>query len=95
MPYIEPKERPRIDRGFDALDAAADIVTLKPGELNYLLTRIVRRWTGADEDTPLLPVGYGPMAEAIGALECVKLEFYRRSLAPYEDEKRAENGDLP
>jgi len=30
----------------------------------------------------------------IGALECAKLELYRRVAAPYEDDKIAENGDV-
>lgn len=29
-----------------------------------------------------------------GAIECAKLEFYRRVAAPYEDKKIAENGDV-
>ena len=32
--------------------------------------------------------------EAVGALECAKLEFYRRLAGPCEDRKVAENGDL-
>jgi hypothetical protein len=32
--------------------------------------------------------------EAIGVLECAKLELYRRVAAPYEDEKIAESGDV-
>ena len=30
----------------------------------------------------------------IGALECAKLELYRRVAAPYEDDKIIENGDV-
>jgi len=30
----------------------------------------------------------------IGVLECVKQEFYRRKVAPYEDIKIIENGDI-
>jgi len=32
-------------------------------------------------------------SRCIAALECAKLEFYRRMMAPYEDEKMKENGD--
>ena len=32
--------------------------------------------------------------EADGVLELVRLEFYRRVVAPYEDMKREENGDV-
>ena len=34
------------------------------------------------------------MGEVINALECAKLEFYRRIVSPYEDEKIKENGDV-
>ena len=30
----------------------------------------------------------------VGVLECIKFEFYRRLLAPYEDKKIEDNGDL-
>ena len=37
---------------------------------------------------------YAHLNEAIGVLECAKLELYRRVAAPYEDEKIAESGDV-
>lgn len=33
------------------------------------------------------------LADVIGTIECVKLEFYRRVVAPYEDKKAEQNGD--
>jgi len=30
----------------------------------------------------------------MGVLECIKQEFYRRAVAPYEDKKKEENGDV-
>lgn len=33
-------------------------------------------------------------ADALGALECCKLEFYRRVAVPYEDGKIKTNGDV-
>lgn len=35
-----------------------------------------------------------PEFDALGALECCKLEFYRRVAAPYEDSKIISNGDV-
>jgi hypothetical protein len=32
--------------------------------------------------------------DVIGALECCKLELYRRMVAPYENTKIKENGDV-
>ena len=37
---------------------------------------------------------YRDMHAVIGALEAAKLEFYRRQVAPYEDVKIRENGDV-
>jgi hypothetical protein len=37
---------------------------------------------------------YAHLNEAIGVLECAKLELYRRVAAPYEDEKITESGDV-
>lgn len=86
MPYIKQGQR-------DAL--APDLVrtlwaahpALSEGELNYTLTRLVRRWLG---DNP----NYARFNAALGVLEAAKLELYRRMVAPYEDTKIAENGDV-
>ncbi len=37
---------------------------------------------------------YATIVEAIGALECAKLELYRRLAADYEDQKCKQNGDV-
>lgn len=58
------------------------------GELNYVFSKII--------DTYLNEKGlkYQNINDVIGALECCKLELYRRIAAPYEDEKIKENGDV-
>ncbi len=84
MPYVTQDARARLDSGA---------VPENAGELNYTLTRIVdaylARAAGADGRTR-----YAHLNEAIGVLECAKLELYRRVAAPYEDEKIAESGDV-
>jgi hypothetical protein len=84
MPYVNPEARARIDAGARPQDA---------GELNYAITRIVDAYLGglAGEAGRLR---YAHLNEAIGVLECAKLELYRRIAAPYEDEKIAESGDV-
>ena len=57
------------------------------GELNYALTRMVLNFLGP---TPR----YQDFNDALGALEGAKLELYRRRIAPYEDLKRRDNGDV-
>ncbi len=80
MPYIDPDARLRLEGG-GAPETA--------GELNYALTRLV--------DDYLVRRGglrYARLNEVVGALECAKLELYRRLAAPYEDGKRASAGDV-
>lgn len=80
MPYINADARGRLDRGGKPET---------PGELNYAITRLV--------DDYLIGRGrvrYAHLNEAIGVLECAKLELYRRVVAPYEDGKIAQAGEV-
>ncbi len=78
MPYISAKDRQTVSE----LDPS------QPGELNYVITRLIYEY--------MLRRGksYATMNEIVGALDCAKLEFYRRVMTPYEDEKCRENGDV-
>ena len=58
-----------------------------PGELNYFLTTEAARYLERRG------LSYATLNEVVGALECCKLEMYRRVFAPYEDKKMLENGD--
>lgn len=58
------------------------------GEFNYLITQACI--TRAN----LRGHRYSVYNDIIGALECAKLEMYRRMVAPYEDQKIIENGDV-
>lgn len=80
MPYVKPEIRDRIDRGGTPENS---------GELNYAITRLL---DGYLKRKDLL--GYAELNEVVGALECAKLELYRRLMAPYEDDKIDENGDV-
>ena len=84
MPYIKEEDREPLDRFYSLFNASAKMPKTC-GELNYLITMIVKKYI----DTP----SYTRINEAIGVLECAKLELYRRMAAPYEDEKAKENGD--
>lgn len=59
-----------------------------PGELNFAITMLL---TGYLEKRG---VNYVSLNDCMGALEGAKLELYRRVVAPYEDKKIAENGDV-
>jgi hypothetical protein len=58
-----------------------------PGELNYIITSIINNYYKQYG-------GYAAINDVLGALEGAKLEFYRRVVAPYEDQKIQENGDV-
>ena len=84
MPYIDRPARDRLASG-----GAPE----RAGELNYAVTRFVDDYLErmAERDGRLR---YAHLNEAIGVLECAKLELYRRLAAPYEDGKIDENGDV-
>jgi hypothetical protein len=80
MPYIRSVARESIDAyGIGAVSSV--------GDLNYFITTSCDHYLGKD-------LSYAKINEVIGALECVKLEMYRRLAAPYEDQKIVENGDV-
>jgi hypothetical protein len=58
----------------------------KPGHVNYFVTVLLKRITK--------PEKYFHYNWAIGVLEAIKLELYRRQIAFYEDKKSSENGDV-
>ena len=61
---------------------------ISAGELNYLFTGIATDYLERMGKT------YQTINDVMGALEGCKLEFYRRIVAPYEDTKIIENGDV-
>lgn len=79
MPYIDQAAR-------DAL--ALSVPPGDAGALNYAITRMVAQFIGRRG------LRYAAINEAIGVLECAKLELYRRIAAPYEDEKLTAHGDV-
>ena len=81
MPYIKPEHRAKLP--------VPDFDTQTPGELNYVLTKVCLDYI-EDEGG----VGYTTLNDVVGALECCKLEMYRRLIGPYEDKKIALNGDV-
>lgn len=83
MPYIAQLKRDEFDPEIE------NLIPENAGELNYIFTRIAHEYFHR-------PMGgnYQAFNDIIGALEGAKLELYRRKVAPYEDIKIAENGDV-
>ena len=84
MPYILQEDRLTYDR---IVAEIAKTPPRSPGNLNYLVTKLVLAYIGGRND-------YGTYNAAIGALECAKLELYARQIRPFEDSKIALNGDV-
>ena len=87
MPYIKQEKRPLFD---DDIEKIVSILKEQPlmevdGDVNYIVTSIMKK---------LYAPRYFNFNRAIGVLESIKLEFYRRAVAPYEDIKIKENGDV-
>lgn len=83
MPYI--KEARRLEIDMYEYDGKPPQTT---GELNYVITKLILNyWNGGRKD-------YQRINDIIGALEGAKTEFQRRTVAPYEDRKIQENGDI-
>ena len=87
MPYIKVGNRSKYNTVLREL--LEILKTLPPdevdGELNYVVTSILKE---------VYPLRYFHINKAIGVLECIKLEYYRRVAAPYEDKKIQESGDV-
>jgi len=86
MPYIK-REKREIFEGHikKIIELLKNDKENLAGNMNYLVYRIVK---GVD------PKRYKDWNEIIGFLECCKMEIYRRLIAPYEDKKIRENGDI-
>ena len=80
MPYIERWRRDQM-REYDSPPKTC-------GELNYALSQEIQRYLERGEP------GYQRFNDVIGVLECLKLELFRRKVAPYEDVKIKQNGDV-
>jgi hypothetical protein len=80
MPYINSEHAQRLAWGNEVPDNA--------GDMNYMITKL------CDEYLQRKGLKYEHINAIVGALECAKLEMYRRLAAPYENQKCLENGDV-
>ncbi len=79
MPYLTQAERTSLDGGRKAL---------KGGDLNYQFSKLVNDFLA------MKGLSYSAINEAVGALECAKLELYARVARPYEEKKASQNGEV-
>ena len=87
MPYIKAEKRKKYAKAIGELTKI--LKSLPPeeidGELNYVVTKLLKA---------VYPLRYFNINKAVGVLECIKLEYYRRVAVPYEDSKILKNGDV-
>lgn len=88
MPYIT-----RVSRNDILVEDTSEgsVISIKSiqneGDLNFAFTSIIDNYLSRKGHP------YANINGVIGALECAKLELYRRVAAPYEDKKIIQNGD--
>lgn len=85
MPYLPSSQKERIDRGLIALNLSE----LKDsGALNYAIHQVVSQYISENKEN------YQVYNDIIGALECAKMELYRRLISDYENKKILLNKDV-
>lgn len=80
MPYIAPEARQKIH-------------VPRPnsgGELQYMIAEMINKMLLGKKNF----VRYSDLEEVMGALAGAQQEFYRIVVAPYEDKKLKENGEV-
>ncbi len=88
MPYVDPEAAARLASGLTVphMDNA--------GELNYVLTQVVVSYLHERAGDTFETVRYAMLNDIVGAMAGALAEFQRRVVAPYEQRRAAENGDV-
>lgn len=81
MPYITQEQREDIFKEGPKNE----------GQLAYVIYCLISYWIHQQNEKGF---SYKTAATALGVLETVKLEFVRRQLSSYEDDKIIVNGDV-
>lgn len=89
MPYIEHNSRVHLDVVLRPMcDKIINGDSIGPGDMNYLISQMCLAYTLRGV------LSYTKLNDIVGLLECIKQEFYRRKVAPYEENKMHVNGDI-
>ena len=97
MPYIQPERREKYQHHINELanllsdQHLSDLNSKKIyGDLNFVITSILLRFFNQQGG----PFNYFDLSQAVAALECAKLELYRRVGGPTEESAIERNGDI-
>lgn len=88
MPYITNDDKKLWQPGLDTLHQTISEYGVASGDLNYIISMLCNSYIERNGQC------YTHLNEVIGVLECAKQEYYRRVIAPYEDIKIIDNGDI-
>lgn len=81
MPYIPEEQR-------EFYKPNPEFTPSNAGQLNFSIICLCNEYKKFNGES------YRTYNDIIGALECCKQEMYRRLIAPYEDQKIKQNGDV-
>lgn len=84
MPYIDSESRKALDDHIDAML----LFLHSQGDHNYVITRLIHGYITAHG------LRYSTLNDAVGILECVKQEFLRSVVGPFEQIKKEVNGAI-
>ena len=90
MPYIDQQYRHSLDNAIQTvtedIELKSSMTKASPaGMVTYVVYKLIVKFFSGS---------YLKFATGIGVLICSAMEFYRRKIAAYEDEKIKENGDV-
>lgn len=85
MPYVDNLSRQHLQPILDEIEKNSPETV---GELNYIITKLCIQYYKSRSPS------YAVFNGIVGALECAKMELYRRAIAEYENQKIKENGDV-
>lgn len=89
MPYIVTEQRKLLNDDIDKLVKSMNALgdDARRGIFNYVITKLALGVIGVE-------TRYSKINDVVGAMECCKLELYRRLAANYEDDAVRRNGDV-
>ncbi|MDD5016321.1 MAG: hypothetical protein PHW73_14725 [Atribacterota bacterium] len=88
MPYIKKDQRNIYSSSIENITSILSQNKWKKGDFNYCISMIINAWV---KDTGL---SYDTLSNITGVLNDIKTEFERKVVAPYENKKIEENGEV-
>ena len=91
MPYIEQEKRDILDPAIESLFVRLIDMQCKDEEsnmeenINYVFTKLLKKCYGES---------YKEINDALGVISAVQLEFFRKVVTPYENQRQYDNGDV-